>query len=252
MPRISPERRNSDLTRKVERIQKKIWDKKIQDGELYDVNSKRQYSSFTAKWYLKQGILDSSMVTGLRKGKKMLSVGVGPGILEKTLLALSVPPENIDVTDITLRPEIQKSPFRKFEFDLTEEWPNFGRKYDYVLFPESLCIEKLLRVSEEENEDYLKYLRENKKDISLRTFRAELVLEIIKNAAKNLNPDGQIRIAGLFLRAPELKFVLSELGKLFPDMRSKVLQFNESIPNCYLTLQFWDIPVIIRRKVKKK
>lgn len=251
MPWVNRERRNSDLTRKVERKQKQIWGKKIQDGELYDVNSKRRYASFTAKWYLKQGILDSNVVTGLRKGKKMLSVGVGPGILEKTLLALSVPPENIDVTDITLHPEIQKAPFRKFEFDLTEEWPNFGRKYDYILFPESLCFEKLYRVSEEENEEYLKYLRENKKDTSLRTFRAELVLEIIKNAAKNLNPDGQIRIAGLFLRAPELKFVLSELAKMFPDMRPKILQFNESIPNCYLILQFFHIPVIRRKTAKR-
>ncbi len=250
MPRINRERRNSDLTRKIERKQKQIWDKKIQEGELYDVHSKGQYTYFTARWYLKRGILDSSMITGLRKGKRMLSVGVGPGILEKTLLALSVPSENIDVADITLHPEIKEAPFRKFEFDLTREWPNFRRKYDYILFPESLCIEKLKRTSEKEFEEYLQYLEENKKDISLRTSRAVFVLEIIKNAVKNLNLDGQIRIAGLFLRAPELKFVLSELGKLFPNMRPKVLQFNELIPNCYLILQFFHIPVI-RRRAKK-
>lgn len=250
MPRVSPERRNIDLTRKVERKQKQIWDKKITDEVLYDIHNRKTKSVFfTAKWYLENGILDSTMLTGLRKSKRMLSVGAGPGILEKTLLALSVPSENIDVTDIKLHPDIKRTRFRKFQFDMTKKWPDLDRKYDYILFPESFCFEKI-SLSEEEKESYNEYFRGKKKNVSMETTRAKLVLEIIKNAVTNLNPDGQIRMAGLFLFPPELKFVLSELERRYPNMRLKILQINEDIGNCYLILQFFDIPVRRRRPKK--
>ena len=69
--------------------------------------------------------------------RQMLSVGTGTGTLEKFMverLGLSV--AQITVSDIKER--LLPEGFVSRGFDMHSGWPNFDRKFDYVIFPESV------------------------------------------------------------------------------------------------------------------
>jgi len=136
---------------------------------------------YYSKKYFKNKIITPEMISKLRKGAKMLSVGVGPALLERTLLAFSIPYENIDVADLELHPRIKKYPFKRYEFDMSKEWPQTA-KYDYIIFPDSFQYGMSKRIY-----GFFGGTR--------REYYEHIGVEILNQAYTRLNPGGEIRIS---------------------------------------------------------
>ncbi|MDO8655640.1 MAG: hypothetical protein Q7K45_00240, partial [Nanoarchaeota archaeon] len=85
-------------------------------------------------------LMTEEIVTDLKETKKrILSVGYGPAYLERLLVSrLGVKPEQITLADIS--DEYALDGFEFYQFDMHQDWPNFGKRFDYVLFPESPLI----------------------------------------------------------------------------------------------------------------
>ena len=177
-PRITEKEKQTSLIRSAEKKEKRIISgTPIEDG--FHTEKARGlpiliYKYYYAHKYFLNRLIDVNMVSRLRKGANMLSIGTGPGHLERTLLTFSVPAKNIDIADIKLHSHIENSPFRKFEFDMSKQWPDFQRKYDYILFPESI------QYYSQNTTNYGEYI--------------DGMLKVIKQAHNNLNKNGEIRI----------------------------------------------------------
>jgi hypothetical protein len=149
LPHLEPviQRHQASLVKSVLKKEQKITSGTIHEARILNADRKWYTTNKTshsqndifhfAHHFFENKIIDHTMITKLRKGAKMLSVGTGAGHLERTLLRFSVPIENIDVADIKLHPDIQKTRFKKIQFDLTKKWPE-TEQYDYIIFPESL------------------------------------------------------------------------------------------------------------------
>ena len=86
--------------------------------------------------YIVDGTIDEELLLRLKSGAKLLSVGVGPGILETVLSRLTLNRRNIHLADKEIHPALKNNPLKRFRFDATEKWP-INETYDYIIFPES-------------------------------------------------------------------------------------------------------------------
>jgi hypothetical protein len=121
-------------------------------------------------------LITAECVHGLQHGKKMLSVGAGPANLETLLvLGFKVDPSQIELADFK---SYEAAPFKHHTFDMHGAWPIFEKKFDFVVFPESILL--------------------NSTSHSL-SGREDNLCQLIQSAASALNPHGQIRINGLSL-----------------------------------------------------
>lgn len=71
--------------------------------------------------------------------KRVLSVGCGPAYLERLLVSrLGIRAAQITLADIS--DKYVPAGFEFHQFNMHQDWPNLGKHFDYVIFPESPLI----------------------------------------------------------------------------------------------------------------
>lgn len=149
------------------------------DGSKALISPDTRYTYFSPTSLLNHGILDlNGLLEVVYNNKALLSVGAGRGYLERMLVYLGARKENIVLSDIDQF--ALPTGYRNLSFDMTEQWPEFGQKFDFVVFPQSL-----VGVSSKHNFSRgLPYLEDMGK--------------CFEQAYSTLNPGGQIRAVGGF------------------------------------------------------
>jgi len=138
------------------------------------IPTQNKYAYFAPSWHFRHELLTQELVNDIRKNKRqVLSVGSGAGYLERFLVKiLGVKMEQITLSD---KHQVMPEGFERFTFDMYGKWPDFGKQFDYVLFPESA----LLNVWPEQGLQ-----------------RPEELYHLIENSLVAMNRFGQMRING--------------------------------------------------------
>lgn len=129
---------------------------------------------FAPSWHVRSGLLTPELVDDIKNNnRQMLSVGSGAGYLERFLATkLGVKREQITLSD---KNPVMPEDFERFVFDMYGKWPDFGKEFDYVIFPESVLLN-------------VRFEHDPQKQIGL--------YHIIENSLATMKPVGQIRING--------------------------------------------------------
>ncbi|MBT3817460.1 MAG: hypothetical protein HOE80_01310 [Candidatus Magasanikbacteria bacterium] len=131
---------------------------------------------FAPNWHFREGLITEEDIEHFKKNteQKILSIGSGPAYLERLLVSLDIPKENITLSDIN--PQDLPDDFEKETFNMLEKWPtlNNEEKFDLIIFPENPSIN--VNFSGQK--------------------RIQAFVHIFSEALKNLNPDETIRITG--------------------------------------------------------
>jgi hypothetical protein len=134
------------------------------------------------------GLVTAADVVALSKpGKRLLSVGGHPAYLERTLVALGVPAENILAADVLPAIAEANLPFETACFDMLGPWPEIGT-FDLILFPESLCIALTDRLKKTGPHGDAPFATDPQE--------AKLLCDVLCNALPRLRPGGEIRANG--------------------------------------------------------
>lgn len=155
-----------------------------------------KYNYFSPSWHFDMGLIKKSDMKDL-KSKKILSIGSGPAYLERFLVSEGIPKENITLSDKDF--DVLPKDFERVKFDIYEKWPNLGKKFDLIIFPE--CVGKINIKSENFDE------------------RVDLLKNLISNAEKFLRDKGEIRIDGHCQRNERIEAVKKRLKKENPDLK---------------------------------
>ncbi len=129
----------------------------------------------------------ADIVTLSKPGKRLLSVGGHPAYLERMLVALGVPAENIVAADVLPAITEANLPFGNACFDMLGPWPEIGT-FDLILFPESLCIALTDRLKKTGPHGDAPFATD--------TQEARLLSDVLCNALPRLRPGGEIRANG--------------------------------------------------------
>jgi hypothetical protein len=154
--------------------------------------------------HIQTGLITEKEIDALKKGKRLLSVGAYPAYLERLLIELGVPAENIVVTDSNPQLSDHASPLQSFIFDCTKDWPDLGL-FDLIIFPESLCIALTDRIKQENIPADGEYPTD--------ALEAELLTHILQEALSRLSPDGVIRANGPMSHPKVYQMVQAELDQ---------------------------------------
>lgn len=117
----------------------------------------------------------TGLVTKADVKKRVLSVGAYPAYVERVLVELGMPAENILIADSN--PEILDCGLPSIRFDMLKEWPEM-EMFDVILFPESLCI--AIADAKPKGDDE----------------HAALLAHVMRNALQRVKPGGVIRANG--------------------------------------------------------
>ncbi len=161
--------------------------------DVLDPEDKTRITSETYSWlyrpshHVKTGLVTEADVALLSQpGKRILSVGAHPAYLERVLVELGIPADNILIAD--KHPDITgAADIPSVEFDMLEEWPDIGM-FDLIVFPESICIaltDKIRQMGPFGGEKY-----------ETDTVEAQLLANILSEALPHLQPGGEIRANG--------------------------------------------------------
>ncbi len=150
--------------------------------------SEYQYLCFPPSHQLRTGLVSEEVLDDIKSnGKTVLSVGAGYAFTERVLVKkLGVNAEQITLAD---RANVMPKGFKTLLFDMEEEWKLGGKKYDYILFAQSIILP---------NE------------------RSKRMGRILEKAYAALNDEGQIRITGTF-SPEEITNLRIWLGKRHPE-----------------------------------
>lgn len=232
----------------------KVFSAEENHNDAYNPSLGRNYFYFPGILYFERGTITTDMVQRLREGASMLSVGSGDGHLERLLSeGFEIPKKNIVVSDIELDPFLS-SDFESYTFDMTGDWPDFGRKFDYVLFPESLGVALLdllnigngghtYRFFEDINSDASRCLNGEEMH-SPEFFQRVIEMDIpyavnsygiMKRAVSQLNPEGEVRVCYGLDKSDQVRaYVMLKLkqdnpGITFPEP-NKNSNFTAKLP----------------------
>lgn len=120
-------------------------------------------------------------------GKRMLSVGGHPAYLERTLVELGVPAENIVAADVLPAIAEANLPFETVCFDMLGPWPEIGT-FDLIVFPESLCIALTDRLKKSGPHGDAPFATDPQE--------ARLLCDVLCSALARLRSGGEIRANG--------------------------------------------------------
>lgn len=162
------------LEQSVRRIEVEIFPELAEDEYAVPIkNPLSQYFEFTPSHHFRSQLITETILDNLKKSDKtLLSVGCGSAYLERLLAIMGVDKRKITLGD--KYPENTPPGFEFYPFDMHDKWPNFGRIFDYVIFPESLC--SLVRCK---NEEYF-----------------ERMAGLLSNSFQNIKPGGEVRFDG--------------------------------------------------------
>ncbi len=174
----------------VRRIEQALFADQLDPGDRTRMRNDGKYSwLYRPSHHVESGLVTEADITMLSQpGKRLLSVGAHPLSLERVLLELGIPAQNIVTADHD--PGIKKidCPVEKLIFDMTHEWPELG-DFDLIIFPESLCIAIRDTIKQEgavaTHEQFATDARE-----------AALLAHVLGEALQRLKPGGEIRANG--------------------------------------------------------
>jgi len=167
-------------------------------------------------------LLTEDIVNDLRENdRQILSVGCGPAYLERLLVeGLGVKPEQVVLSDIS--ENHIPSGFEFYQFDMIKEWPDFGKEFDYIIFPESVLIttEDIDCQGINLYSDY--WSCSSDAEFSAIKHFINNLSHIVANSLKVLKSPGQIRIGGhCYPKWAVSDDVLKEHGAKITEFRSK-------------------------------
>lgn len=139
------------------------------------------YNCFAPSHFFRQGLLTNQDVERLKeKERNILSIGSGPAHLERMLVKLGIPIENISLSDVT---ETNLPPgFRTHIFDMHSEiWPQLEEgPFDLIIIPEAFSVSL-------PSLPFDQYMRNS-------SIIARMLSDVIHKAVQNLKPNGELRI----------------------------------------------------------
>jgi hypothetical protein len=142
------------------------------------------------------------------RNKSMLSMGAGKGYLEKVLINMGLELNQVLVTDSD--PKVLPQDLNTAIIDIHKKWSLKERKFDLIIFPESLGVS-------------IGHKTEELTGFSLRSHNIRLFIKVMQEAAKHLTENGEIRISGSNLDEEALKAREEELKPL------KIIFHNEPL-----------------------
>lgn len=151
---------------------------------------------FSPSWHISDGLVTERIIDDLRNTNgAVLSVGAGNAYLERFLCAhFKIDAERFVLCDIKRK---EFDGFKSYQFDMKTEWPNFDRKFSYVLFPQSGYIDKSKGAERSQKE--LKHL--------------------LASGLETLTSGGQLRASWIFTPEDRAAFVYpvleSQIGKRY-------------------------------------
>lgn len=157
----------------------------------------RQYFYFGPFYHIESGLVNQEVIDDLNNSNKtLLSVGSGAAFLERFLVEkIGIDQSRIALSDL-YKNDLPKQ-FRKYQFDMDEEWPELGEKFDYIIFPESVNCN-------------VKFDGDTANQVALNHY--------ITNAYHNLKKIGQIRINGHCQPEERISAVRKKLEKTHSDL----------------------------------
>ncbi|MEI8230891.1 MAG: hypothetical protein WCG83_07205 [Candidatus Peregrinibacteria bacterium] len=172
------------------------------------IQSERQYWHFRPSHHVKSGLITLEDVTLLKEpGKRLLSIGATPAMLERTLVALGIPADHILVVDKD--PAIAKCAgfIPSMVFDMNDHWPEMGT-FDRIIFPESLCIAVGDSIKESES-----VRSETSGAHPTDESASQLLAQIMRQALERLRPGGIIRANGPMSHPKVIRMMSENLKK---------------------------------------
>ncbi len=163
---------------------------------------------YPPSFFAQNGLLDQVMLERMKAGGKLLSIGAGPAYLERFLVGMGSNRENIVLGDLSDR-HIPDG-FTRHTFDAREnDWPDFGTRFDFVIYPECFSIingdyEDLESGHNAEGkrtyygctrEDYARVFGRHPYADMFNTVSPALsgTWHLIQKGLEQLNPDGEVR-----------------------------------------------------------
>lgn len=142
-----------------------------------------RYVYYAPSVFFRLGLVTEELVAALRDdpSKKTLSVGVGRAYLERFLVAhCGVRPDQIVLADL---PGWDPPPgFQGLRFDMYMRWPDFGKQFDWIIFPHSVLLGSPTEIQ---------FGYEQAKRLALSM--------LIRDALRFLADEGSIRMCGMVL-----------------------------------------------------
>ncbi len=154
------------------------------------MKNQKDFWLYRPSHHIATGLITEEDIELLKKpDRRLLSVGACPAYLERLLIELGVPADNILVADNDPALSDIPGPIQKIIFDMNEAWPLTGT-FDRIIFPESLCIS----ISDRMREDPKPVTSSEPHPTDAR--ESELLAAILRQALERLKPGGIIRANG--------------------------------------------------------
>jgi hypothetical protein len=154
---------------------------------------------FAPHFYAEQpAVLTKKFVRKLQNNGNMLSVGCGPAYLEQFLVkAYDVPAKNITLcdkfgTDVI---DIPKN-FEFIQFDMYNQWPEFNKQFDYIIFPESIFFGSAADEVSKCNYD----------------MKVSMFSHLLEESLVRLKPDGEMIMKGMIPSRKVVDSVIMEMS----------------------------------------
>lgn len=151
---------------------------------------------FAPSHHFRKGLIDQETLKRLQNDESLISFGSGKAHLEQLLVkAFGINPDQITLTDknsVDLPAEIAG-----YQIDMHGEWPDFGKKFSFAIFPESFT--SLLPFKLKEGADKSSQA-------------VEAVSNLISRCFDILNEHGEVRVDGHFLSDDELHLIQKKLS----------------------------------------
>lgn len=178
-------REQDPFVERVRKLEERLFGAALSGGSRIGSDG-REFWHFRPSHHAATGLLTAEDIALLSEpGRRLLSVGAYPAFLERLLLELGVPGENILLADSDPAIESVAGTIPSAIFDACEPWPDVGT-FDRIIFPESLAIALSDRMRENASRD----LQQKDK------FEAALLADILRQALARLRPGGIIRANG--------------------------------------------------------
>lgn len=173
----------------VRRLEERMYPDQLEESAPARMKGHGKYSwLYRPSHHIETGLITEADIELLSQpARRLLSVGAYPASLEKILVELGVPAENMLIADV--HPDVAQSagPIPFALFDMTGPWPAIG-DFDRVVFPESLCIAIGDSVRMKEVPRTAPHATDS--------VESGLLAEIMRQALVRLRPGGIIRANG--------------------------------------------------------
>jgi hypothetical protein len=192
----------------IKNLERRIFpDVRFTGNEIEYPDREYPWVLFAPHFYAQRpAVLTENLIRKLQTDGTMLSIGSGPAHLEQFLVkAYDVPVRNITLCDRSSDYVPEGFDFQKF--NMRKSWPEFDKKFDYIIFPESLFFGN---ISVELHKEYY-------------DLKVDIFHHIMTESLTRLKSDGEIRMKGLIPSPIVVRSVVDRLKEqdIFLDYKYK-------------------------------